>query len=72
MGPEYMQLCRLMKDMLDRMEGLEKQLSELKDTVSTMEPGTLNINWPQESSEDSSDSDSDSDSESEGAQSAPF
>ena len=61
-----------MKDMLDRMEGLEKQLSELKDTVSTMEPGTLNINWPQESSEDSSDSDSDSDSESEAAQSAPF
>ena len=49
MGPEYMQLCRLMKVMIDRMEGLEKQLSELKDTVSTLEPATLNINWPQES-----------------------
>ena len=68
MGPEYMQLCRLMKVMIDRMEGLEKQLSELKDTVSTLEPGTLNINWPQESGEDSSDSDSSS----EAAQSAPF
>ena len=63
-----MHLCAILKEVLNRMECVERQLTELRDTVSTMDNGAVTINW---GGADDSD-DSDDEMSSEGAQSAPW
>ena len=61
----YLHLCHLIKELMRRLDEVEKQLKEVSNSA------TVTINWEEEE-EDESGEESDETTDTESAHSAPF
>jgi hypothetical protein len=72
MTREYLQLCRILKEVLRRVDAIDDRLFEMSQMLTAMQQRAVTINLEGVIQENGTSSESSDESESDGVQSAPF